>query len=188
MAYEATTNLGLQKAVPGSNQAFETSVFNDNWDAVDGVFPLESANLADGAVTSGKLAAGAVTGAKIADGEVSAAKLASDSVTTAKLADANVTKVKLASDVTSFFAPLDSPTFTTNVRVPAKVQFANDDYISFDDTSNEFSFDRDMTSGGTAGNAGVAVAYLKVGGRRVWIQADDPGVDAVAGDLWIDLP
>lgn len=168
MAYEATTNLGLQKAVPGSNQAFETAVFNENWDAIDGVFPLDSASIADGAVVTNKLAAGAVVGSKIADGEVSAGKLAADSVTsgkiaadavtssklaadsvvTAKILDANVTKAKLASDVTSFFAPLDAPAFTTSIAAP----------------------------------------YAVLGGRRLWIQATDPGVDAAAGDLWIDLP
>ncbi len=35
MSYTTTTLLGLKKAVVGSNQAFETSVFNDNWNAID---------------------------------------------------------------------------------------------------------------------------------------------------------
>lgn len=35
MSYSTTTRLGLKKAVPGSNQAFETSVFNQNLDAID---------------------------------------------------------------------------------------------------------------------------------------------------------
>ena len=35
MAYTTTTRLGLQKAVIGSNQAFETAVVNNNWDKVD---------------------------------------------------------------------------------------------------------------------------------------------------------
>lgn len=35
MSYTTTTRLALQKAVPGSNQAFETTVFNSNWDKVD---------------------------------------------------------------------------------------------------------------------------------------------------------
>jgi hypothetical protein len=35
MSYTTTTRLGLQKAVVGSNQAFETAVFNANWDKVD---------------------------------------------------------------------------------------------------------------------------------------------------------
>lgn len=35
MSYTTTSRLGLKKAVVGSNQAFETSVFNENWDAVD---------------------------------------------------------------------------------------------------------------------------------------------------------
>lgn len=35
MAYTTTTRLGLQKAVPGSAQVFETTSINDNWDKVD---------------------------------------------------------------------------------------------------------------------------------------------------------
>jgi hypothetical protein len=35
MAYTTTTRLGLQKAVIGSNQAFETSAINNNWDKLD---------------------------------------------------------------------------------------------------------------------------------------------------------
>lgn len=35
MSYTTTTRLALQKAVIGSNQPFETSVINANWDKVD---------------------------------------------------------------------------------------------------------------------------------------------------------
>lgn len=35
MSYTTTTLLGLKKAVIGSNQAFETSAFNTNWDSID---------------------------------------------------------------------------------------------------------------------------------------------------------
>lgn len=35
MSYTTTTRLLLQKAVPGSNQAFETTVFNNNLDKID---------------------------------------------------------------------------------------------------------------------------------------------------------
>jgi len=35
MSYTSTTRLGLKKAVPGSAQPFETTVFNSNWDALD---------------------------------------------------------------------------------------------------------------------------------------------------------
>ena len=35
MAYTQTTRLDLDKAVPGSNQVFETAVINSNWDKVD---------------------------------------------------------------------------------------------------------------------------------------------------------
>ena len=35
MSYTATTKLSLAKAVPGSNQPFETTSINSNWDKVD---------------------------------------------------------------------------------------------------------------------------------------------------------
>ena len=35
MSYTTTTRLGLKKAVPGSNQPFETAVINTNWDSID---------------------------------------------------------------------------------------------------------------------------------------------------------
>jgi len=35
MSYTTTPELAIQKAVPGSNQAFETTSINSNWDKVD---------------------------------------------------------------------------------------------------------------------------------------------------------
>jgi DNA anti-recombination protein RmuC len=45
MAYENTTKIGLKKAVIGTNQAFETQVFNDNLDAIDDEFIAVDARL-----------------------------------------------------------------------------------------------------------------------------------------------
>lgn len=38
MAYTQTANLALDKAVVGTNQAFETTKVNSNWDKVDAIF------------------------------------------------------------------------------------------------------------------------------------------------------
>jgi hypothetical protein len=35
MAYTTTTKLSLEKATPGTNQPFETTSINSNWDKVD---------------------------------------------------------------------------------------------------------------------------------------------------------
>lgn len=35
MSYSTTTRLSLKKAVSGTNQPFETSAFNENWDKID---------------------------------------------------------------------------------------------------------------------------------------------------------
>jgi hypothetical protein len=59
-------------------------------------FVSQTANIANGAVTTAKLADSSVTSAKIVDGTIVAADLASDAVTTAKILDANVTAAKLA--------------------------------------------------------------------------------------------
>ena len=38
MSYSTTTRLGLKKAVAGSNQPFETAIFNENLDKTDAEF------------------------------------------------------------------------------------------------------------------------------------------------------
>jgi hypothetical protein len=60
------------------------------------VFPITTAQIADGAITTAKLADGAVTTAKIADRAVVTAKIADSAVTTAKIADSAVTTAKIA--------------------------------------------------------------------------------------------
>lgn len=62
-------------------------------------------------------------------------------------------------------APIASPTFTGTVTAPTLVS-------------------TDATVSGVADVTG----YLKIGGRRVWVQAADPSTSAAVGDLWIDLP
>ncbi len=64
--------------------------------AAQGIPPITTDMIADGAVTTAKIADGAVTTAKIADGAVTTAKIADGAVTTAKIADGAVTAAKLA--------------------------------------------------------------------------------------------
>lgn len=45
MSYTTTTRLGLKKAVVGSNQAFETAVFNENLDKIDAEFVADDSRL-----------------------------------------------------------------------------------------------------------------------------------------------
>ena len=68
---------------------------------------VTTGKLADLAVTAAKLADAAVTAAKLADGAVSAAKLADGAVGTAKLADGSVTADKLASGLLDGKADLE---------------------------------------------------------------------------------
>ena len=57
---------------------------------------VDTVNLKDGAVTSGKLASGAVTSGKISDGAVDNGKLASNAVTSGKISNGSVNTVKIA--------------------------------------------------------------------------------------------
>lgn len=47
MAYTTTTYVGLKKAVPGTNQAFETSVMNLNWDNIENKIYTDHASVLD---------------------------------------------------------------------------------------------------------------------------------------------
>ena len=58
-------------------------------------FVSQTANIANGAVTTAKLADGAVTSAKIADGTIATVDIADSAITTAKIADGNVTTSKI---------------------------------------------------------------------------------------------
>jgi hypothetical protein len=59
--------------------------------------PIQTADIADGSITSEKLADGAVIEVKLADGAVVSAKLADESVATPKLAGGSVTNNRIAS-------------------------------------------------------------------------------------------
>lgn len=97
MSYTDTTFLGVKKADVGSNQAFETSVFNDNWDLIDagveanavaveslGDYNVTQDTAINAATLTANNAAGAieviqangwVTSARIGNGQVTSAKI-----------------------------------------------------------------------------------------------------------------
>jgi len=81
---------------------------------VDG-FVSQTANIANGAVTTAKLADSSVTSAKIADGTIVAADLASDAVTTAKILDSNVTTPKIADSSVTTAKLVDQSVTTAKV-------------------------------------------------------------------------
>jgi len=90
MSYTNTTFLGLKKADKGTNQPFETDVFNANWNAVDaGVSALDGrldVVEANDWVTSARIAPNAVGASEIASGVVGSDELADGAVVVAKLA------------------------------------------------------------------------------------------------------
>ena len=99
MSYTDTTFLALKKADKGSNQPFETDVFNANWNAIDaGVSTLDGrvdAIEANDWVTSARIAANAVGASEIASGAVGSDELAAGAVLTAKIGDSQVTSAKI---------------------------------------------------------------------------------------------
>ena len=58
--------------------------------------PLETQNIADGAVTASKIDEGAIVTVKLADGSVTSAKILDGSITTVDLMDGSITSIKVA--------------------------------------------------------------------------------------------
>lgn len=77
-------------------------------DTVEDMFPVQTGDIADGAIITNKLAAGAVTTQKLADESVNYYKLATDSVTTSKIKDNDVTDAKIANAYTEMVVIGDS--------------------------------------------------------------------------------
>ncbi len=75
-----------------------TSLFNDEEPAPEeAAGPIQSVDIADGAITADKLADGAVIEVKLADGAVATGKLGDQAVVNAKLANAAVSNNRIAS-------------------------------------------------------------------------------------------
>jgi hypothetical protein len=102
MSYTDTTKLDLKKADPGTNQPFETDVFNDNLDkidaeavAVDARFDVIEAN---NWVTNARLADNSVGSAELQTNSVGADELQPFAVVLGKIAPNAVTSSELASN------------------------------------------------------------------------------------------
>jgi hypothetical protein len=179
MSYTNTTFLGLKKADKGSNQPFETDVFNANWNAVDaGVSVLDgrldvvepkvttlegtaasnvarlNAVEANDWVVTARIADNQVTNAKLADNAVNTAELVDGAVLTAKLGDAQVTAGKLAAtlDLTGKAVSVSAPTVDAHVATKKYV----DDRIAPSSAWASYT----PTFGGGVTGAGV---YTQVG-------------------------
>jgi hypothetical protein len=151
MSYTNTTFLGLKKADKGSNQPFETDVFNANWNAIDsGVSALDGRlDVVEPKVTTLESAATSL------DGRLDAVE-ANSWVTTARIADLNVTAGKLA-------GTLDLTAKTVTVASPsADAQAATKKYVDdrVPSSSAWASYTPTVTGGSNVEAAGV---YTQVG-------------------------
>jgi hypothetical protein len=112
MSYTDTPRLALKKADAGTNQAFETTVFNANLDkidaesvAVDARFDVIEANnwvtnarLADNSVGSAELQANSVGSSQIQFAAVGSDEIAANAVTADKIPDASIGGGKISAD------------------------------------------------------------------------------------------
>lgn len=115
MAYTETSKLGLKKAVPNSNQPFQTTVFNENLDAIDAEFVavdgrldaveannwVTQARIADNAIGSAELQPNSVVAGKVAPNAIGALELQPNSVGAEELQSNSVVAGKIAPNAIS---------------------------------------------------------------------------------------
>ena len=65
---------------------------------------------------------------------------------------------------------------------PGQINFANDDILSYNDETNEFTF----TSDGSKSKSRVCVGVIEVGGKRIYIGSSFPS-DARTNDILIKI-
>jgi hypothetical protein len=96
----------------GTLVALTADSVQKNWEIASDHPVLDTVNLTDGSVTTGKLAADAVTGAKIADDAIDSEHYTDGSIDTAHIADAQVTGAKTT--LTKFYPPIVADTSGTD--------------------------------------------------------------------------
>ena len=96
-------------------------------DMINSVFPIGTAQIQGGAVTTPKIADAAVTTPKIADAAATTAKLADSAVTTAKINNAAVTTAKLADSAVTT-AKIADGSVTKQKHAPDKYLFIGDSW------------------------------------------------------------
>jgi hypothetical protein len=160
MSYTDTSFLGLKKADKGSNQAFETDVFNANWDAVDDAVLLAQ-NTADNASSENVEQNDFLNEHELRLNDISV----DGWVTTARIADANVTVAKLPSvlDLTGKTVTVASPS--------ADAQVATKKYVD-DRTLNVAAWASysPTKGGGLAGVFEVSSAVYTQVGKTVFVR------------------
>lgn len=87
---------------------------------IEGKFPVDTENIADGAITQDKLATYAVGSNEIQDKAVLTANLADNAVTSTKIADGTITNAKLDSTLAALIASF--PTLTYGESAATTVQ------------------------------------------------------------------
>lgn len=119
--FKATNLAAPTLAADAVTKAYNDAFINQTANLADGC--VTSAKIADGTIVAGDIAADAITTAKILDGNVTTAKIADGNVTTAKVADSAITSAKIA-DGTIVTADLANDAVTTAKIVDANVTTA----------------------------------------------------------------
>lgn len=86
-----------------------------------------------------------------------------------------------------FFNNLDSKNVTVDggelkLKNSSKIQFNNDDTLSYNDTTNEYQ----LTADGDVNKARLCLGHIELGGRRIYIGSSFPS-DARVNDILIQI-
>lgn len=170
---DISTNMGL-RVWDQTSDLYDHDQLADNWYKVDlhdhtpgrGI-QIPTEGIEDAAITSDKLAStlaidtaqianNAVTSAKIADGTIAVGDLANNAVETAKIKDANVTLAKIASEAWSSSTPAVTNASVGNGTIINRSVKIGRTVIC----QGQFTFG---SSSSVSGNLGIALPYAAAG-------------------------
>ena len=147
---------------------------------------IQTAKIADDAITNAKILNSAITSAKITDGTIATGDMADDAVTSAKIADGTIATGNIADDAVTGAKIENTPSIANGLTLSdGNLVVASGHGIDFSANSSasgmsselfdhyeEGTFDvtiADATSGGNTGSVTQTNKYIRVG-NTVWMQ------------------
>tara|TARA_Y100000114_G_scaffold1721_1_gene1452 strand:+ start:748 stop:1524 length:777 start_codon:yes stop_codon:yes gene_type:complete len=147
---------------------------------------IQTAKIADDAITNAKILNSAITSAKITDGTIATGDMADDAVTSAKIADGTIATGNIADDAVTGAKIENTPSIANGLTLSdGNLVVASGHGIDFSANSSasgmsselfdhyeEGTFDvtiADATSGGNTGSVTQTNKYIRVG-NTVWVQ------------------
>ena len=147
---------------------------------------IQTAKIADDAITNAKILNSAITSAKITDGTIATGDMADDAVTSAKIADGTIATANIADDAVTGAKIENSPSIANGLTLSdGNLVVASGHGLDFSANSSasgmsselfdhyeEGTFDitiADATSGGNTGSVTQTNKYIRIG-NTVWLQ------------------